>query len=271
MAENKLSAPVIGLIMDGTGYGTDGTIWGGEVFIGDYAKAMRFAHFEPMPLPGGDAAIKAPWRIAASYLYKAFGETIPDLPLLQKNDALPIIEMVRRNFNSPLTSSLGRLFDAVAAISGGKPVIRYEGQAAIEFMQQADSLDVPPFESGIIKSQGARQLSVTELIRNVVHAVKNGESVSRLSSRFHRTLIEIFKQIAKEARAETGIQDVVLSGGVFQNMILFEGLIPALEKEGFRVYTHQEVPTTDGGLSLGQALIGREFLNNRYEGIQQFT
>ncbi len=140
MAENQLSEPVIGIIMDGTGYGTDGSIWGGEILIGDYSNFDRFAHFEQMPLPGGDAAIKAPWRTAVSYLYKTFGSSIPNLPFLDNHDIKPIIEMVEKNVNSPFTSSCGRLFDAVAAISGGRQTIRYEAQAAIELMQAFESI-----------------------------------------------------------------------------------------------------------------------------------
>ncbi len=261
MAENQISTPVIGIIMDGTGYGTDGTIWGGEVLIGDYSKFDRFAHFEQMQLPGGESAIKAPWRTAVSYLNKTFQGDIPDLPFLIDHDIAPIIEILDKNVNSPLTSSCGRLFDAVAAMSSGRQIIRYEAQAAIEFMQAFDIINVRPFSFEIEQVNGIRNLLIQPIIRSIVRSIKNGESFSKISSRFHRTLIQMFLEIANEARDETGIKDIVLSGGVFQNMVLFEHTILTLEKANFKVYTHSQVPTNDGGISLGQAMIGRSIIN----------
>ena len=262
MAENQLTDPVIGIIMDGTGYGTDGTIWGGEVLIGNYKGFDRFAHFEQMPLPGGNAAIKSPWRTAVSYLYKTFDKSFPNLPFNGDYDIQPIIEMVDKNINSPLTSSCGRLFDAVAAMSGGRQTIRYEAQAAIELMQAFETINVRPFSFMIEQKKDHREILLQPIIRSVVRSIQNNESFSKISSRFHNTLVQIYLEIAKDARNETGITQVVLSGGVFQNMVLFEHTILALEKANFIVYTHSQVPTNDGGISLGQALIGREFLNS---------
>lgn len=261
MAENQLTEPVIGIIMDGTGYGTDGTIWGGEILIGDYTNFDRFAHFEPMPLPGGDAAIKSPWRTAVSYLHKTFDSSMPNLPFIDNHDIEPIVEMVDKNINSPLTSSCGRLFDAVAAMSGGRQTIRYEAQAAIELMQTFESTNVRPFSFIIEHKNDRREILLQPIIRSVVRSIQNNESFSKISSRFHTTLIQIYLEVAKEARNETGIDQIVLSGGVFQNMILFEHTILALKKENFKVYTHSQVPTNDGGISLGQAMIGRKFLS----------
>ena len=257
MAENQLTEPVIGIIMDGTGYGTDGTIWGGEILIGGYSNFDRFAHFEQLPLPGGDAAIKSPWRTAISYLYKTFDSSIPNLPFIDNLDIDPIIEMIDKNINSPLTSSCGRLFDAVAAMSGGRQTIRYEAQAAIELMQSFESIDVRPFSFEIEYKMEKRVILIQPIIRSLVRSIQNNESFSKISSRFHKTLVQIFLEIANEARNETGINQIVLSGGVFQNMVLFEHTILTLEKANFRVYTHSQVPTNDGGISLGQAMIGR--------------
>ena len=257
MAENQLTEPVIGIIMDGTGYGTDGTIWGGEILIGDYNNFDRFAHFEQIPLPGGDAAIKSPWRTAISYLHRTFNGNIPDIPFINNHDIDPIIEMVDKNINSPLTSSCGRLFDAVAAMSGGRQTIRYEAQAAIELMQAFDSTNVRPFSFVIELKNNHREILLQPIIRSVVRSIQNNESFFKISSRFHTTLIQIFLEIVKDARKETGINDIALSGGVFQNMVLFEHTILALEKANFKVYTHSQVPTNDGGISLGQAMIGR--------------
>lgn len=261
MAENQLTEPVIGIIMDGTGYGTDGTIWGGEILIGDYTNFDRFAHFEPMPLPGGDAAIKSPWRTAVSYLHKTFDSSMPNLPFIDNHDIEPIIEMVDKNINSPLTSSCGRLFDAVAAMSGGRQTIRYEAQAAIELMQAFETTNVRPFSFEIEQKENHREILLQPIVRSLVRSIQNNESFSKISSRFHTTLIQIYLEVAKDARAETGIDQIVLSGGVFQNMILFEHTILALKKEIFKVYTHSQVPTNDGGISLGQAMIGRKFIS----------
>lgn len=267
MAEHQLKNPVIGIICDGTGYGTDGSIWGGEVLIGTPAEIRRFACFEPMPLPGGDSAIKSPWRIALAYLYKTYGNNIPNLKGLQGLDTQPVLDMLAQNINSPLTSSAGRLFDAVAVISGGKSQIRYEAQAAIEFMQRCHSLLDPSFEIEIKNNAGLYHMMITPIIRSLVEAVHEGIEPSTLSNRFHHTMIELFRTITIQAKHETGIKQVVLSGGVFQNHILFEGLILALEHAGFEVYTHHQLPTNDGGISLGQTLIGRAFLDGNYKGV----
>lgn len=261
MAENQLTEPVIGIIMDGTGYGTDSTIWGGEILIGDCSHFDRFAHFEQMPLPGGDAAIKSPWRTAISYLYKTFDSSIPNLPFMDEHDIQPIIEMTKKNINSPITSSCGRLFDAVAAMSSGRQTIHYEAQAAIELMQAFESTNVRPFSFMIEQNINHKEILLQPIIRSVVRSIQNNESFSKISSRFHTTLIKIFVEIAKDARGETGINDIALSGGVFQNMVLFEHTILALEKASFKVYTHSQVPTNDGGISLGQAMIGRIKIN----------
>ena len=257
MAEHKLDEPVIGLIMDGTGYGTDGSIWGGEILTGDFSGFHRFAGFEPMPLPGGDAAIKSPWRTAVAYLQKSFGE-LPDLSFLKNLSTSPIVEMVEKNVNCFQTSSCGRLFDAVATMCGGLQTIRYEGQAAIEFMQETDSLDVQPFDYQIEMRDNYRQMQVSPIIRSVVQGIRNGENIQTLSGRFHRTLINLFTEIVNIAMNETGLSKVVISGGVFQNHVLFEAIIPKLHGNGFEVFTQKQVPMNDGGISLGQALIARQ-------------
>ncbi|MBF0273785.1 MAG: carbamoyltransferase HypF [Nitrospinae bacterium] len=260
MAENNLSEPVIGLIMDGTGYGTDKTIWGGEVLIGDFKEFNRFACFEPMPLPGGDAAIKAPWRTAVSYLYKTYGNDLPEIPFLKLNDINSILQMVGNNINSPLTSSCGRLFDAVAAMCGGRQEIRYEGQAAIEFMQAAEHSSENILEFSIVDDKDLKRISVTTLVKSIVKELKAGKSFGEISTMFHATLVVLFTEVVLKAKKETGINTVVLSGGVFQNMFLLEGTITALKGKGFDVHAHSQVPANDGGISLGQTLIAREQL-----------
>ncbi len=260
MAEHHLDEPVIGIALDGTGYGTDGTIWGGEVLLGDYSGFQRYAYLEPLPLPGGDAAIKAPWRIAVSYLHHAFGGELPELPFLGQHNISPVIEMITKNIQSPLTSSCGRLFDAVAAMCGGRQLIKYEGQAAIEFMQAAKSSIHRPYDYIFDRQDNSWIIQIAPLIRSIVWSLRKGEEISYISAGFHATLANMFTEIAEMVYEESGVKNVVLSGGVFQNQILFEPMILKLESKGFHVYTHVQVPTNDGGISLGQALIGRTFL-----------
>jgi len=264
MIENNLNEPAIGIIMDGTGYGTDATIWGGEFLVGDLKKVERKAYFEPMPLPGGEAAIKQPWRIGLSYLHHAFGSEIPDLHALRNKDLAPIIQMIERGLNSPLTSSCGRLFDAVAALSGGKQEIRYEAQAAIEFMQAAhNSLGDDYSKFDLIQNQQSQHIiSISHIMHELAAKVSNGQSQEIISRWFHHSLVKTFVHISNVLRKETGLNKVILSGGVFQNKLLFEGLVKELESERFLVFTHSQVPTNDGGLALGQIAIGQEFLSS---------
>jgi hydrogenase maturation protein HypF len=261
MAENNLDEPVIGIIMDGTGYGTDGTIWGGEFLIGDASGFERKTHFEPMPLPGGEAAIKSPWRIGLSYLHHVFGNNLPKIPAFKDREIQPILKMLEANINSPLTSSCGRLFDAVAALSGGRQEIRYEAQAAIEFMQAARNelgTDSSLFESSNIN--GTNIITMNSIIENLVSRIRDGKDQVKLSQWFHSSLVNTFSHMTDILREESGIDRVVLSGGVFQNRLLFESLLEKLETAGYKVYTHKQVPTNDGGIALGQVIIGQNYL-----------
>ena len=256
MAEWKLDEPVIGIILDGTGYGYDKTIWGGEILQGDYLNIKRLACFEPMPLPGGDAAIKEPWRIAFAYLYQTFKEQIPGLPFFCNKPVDIIKQMIDKNINCILTSSCGRLFDAVAAMSGGRTEIRYEAQAAIELMQSVRTLDVRPFEYEIQDPH----IPLRPILESVVNALRKKTDFIMIAARFHKTLIEIFTQTAIQARKQSGINTIVLSGGVFQNEIINKYLGISLLKHEFRVYQQKQVPANDGGISLGQAAIGQKLM-----------
>ncbi|NQT62396.1 MAG: carbamoyltransferase HypF [Candidatus Marinimicrobia bacterium] len=262
MAENSLEEPVIGIIMDGTGYGTDGTIWGGEFLVGDPTGFDRKAHFEPMPLPGGEAAIKSPWRIGLGYLHQVFGANLPEIPALKERDIQPIIQMLNANINSPLTSSCGRLFDAVAALSGGRQEIRYEAQAAIEFMQAAQNDlgdDFSIFDP--VQTDEKHIIPIKPILECLLSRKQTGRNFQQLSQWFHNSLIHTFVKITEQLRYENGIQNIVLSGGVFQNTLMFEGLINALTDIGLSVYTHHEVPSNDAGIALGQVIIGQKFLS----------
>ncbi|MFA7346546.1 MAG: carbamoyltransferase HypF [Desulfurivibrionaceae bacterium] len=261
LAENHHEGPAIGIILDGTGYGVDRTIWGGEVLLGDAGGYQRFSALESLPLPGGDAAVQAPWRIALSYLHAAYGAELPDLPFLSDHECGVILDMVQKRLNSPLNSSCGRLFDAVAAMSGGRQTIQYEAQAAIELMQVAGGeLGAEVFPCEVYEEDAMLKISVCSLIREVAQAVQAGMAQSEISRRFHAGLVAAFTQVAEEARQREKINTVALSGGVFQNRLLLEGLVASLGRVGFQVLVHKELPCNDGCISLGQAVIGRQAL-----------
>ncbi|MGV1098332.1 carbamoyltransferase HypF [Thiovibrio sp. JS02] len=264
LAENREEGPAIGIILDGTGYGTDQTIWGGEVLIGNAKGFSRFAALESLPLPGGDAAVQAPWRTALSYLFAARGECLPPLPFLAGHDPAPILGMIRGKINSPLTSSCGRLFDAVAAMGGGRQVIQYEAQAAIELMQAAgNTLGEAAFPCEFFQEDGMVKFSVRALVAAIAEAVTDGMGISEVSRRFHQSLVAGFTYLACQARRREKIRTLVLSGGVFQNRLLLEGLVASLSGKGFRVLTHTTVPCNDACISLGQAVIGRQMIQER--------
>jgi len=268
LAENRDAGPAIGLVLDGTGYGTDGTIWGGELLIGDAAGAERFASFESMPLPGGDAAVMQPWRAALGYLSRSFS-TMPDLPFMKERSIEPVLELLQKGVSVYETSSCGRLFDAVAALCGMQGEITYEGEAAIELMLAAGgTMGHSAFRYALQEENGRWIMMVSPIIQDAASAVQQGVSASEISRRFHRTLVTCFSDIIRKASQATGIKTVVLSGGVFQNVLLFETLVRELEGAGYRVLTHALVPSNDGGLSLGQAIIGRSCLAGHYRGIQ---
>jgi len=209
LAENGAAGPAIGLIMDGTGYGTDATIWGGEILIGDCSGFQRYGHFEPLPLPGGDAAVQEPWRAAVAWLAVTYGSRLPDLPFLESFDIDPILEITAKRINSPLTSSCGRLFDVVAAMSGGRTTVTYEAQAAIEFMQAAGGQLQRAYPYDIVAGEdGGLQMATGSILRSVVDGLRNGETLATASGRFHQTLVELFTEITMRASLETGIKTV---------------------------------------------------------------
>jgi len=259
MAENGLDGEVIGLAFDGTGYGTDGSIWGGEVLIAGPNGFKRAASLSPVLMPAGASAIKEPWKMAVSYLYAAFGDLLwnLDLALFKAIDARRIsriIEMITRKINSPVTSSLGRLFDGVAAIAGIRTQVSFEGQAAME-LEMAAGENPQAFYDYEWKSEDIYKVMVPPLIRAVVRDVQAGVPLPEISARFHLTLIRLFTDLCAAIRADSGLNRVALSGGVFQNSILLCGLGQALSDKGFEVYSHRQVPANDGGISLGQAVI----------------
>jgi hydrogenase maturation protein HypF len=259
MTENGLQGDVIGLSFDGTGYGSDGRIWGGEVLVADEKGFTRAATISYTPMPGGAAAIKEPWRMAISYLYQAYGEGLWDLGLpiireIGEKRIETIIEMISKGINSPLTSSLGRLFDGIAALTGIRTKVFFEGQAAMDLEMTADQIteayyyyEWNPGEYYWIMPQ--------TVVRGVVEDILKGIRPSEISAKFHCTLIRLFTDICEVVSKDKDIKRVVMSGGVFQNSILLSGLIKALEARGLRVFSHRIVPTNDGGICLGQAMV----------------
>ncbi len=257
MAENHLDGEVIGFSLDGTGYGTDGNIWGGEVLVADYAGFERAAHFEYVPLPGGAAAIHEPWRMAVSYLHQHYGEPlfgidVPFVKALDKKKAGLVVSIIEKGLNSPFTSSCGRLFDAVAALEGIRNTVSYEGQAAIQLENLiSGAADASAYEVGFSGGEIRTKTMFEELLRDLREGVAPGV----ISRKFHNGLVNVFVKIACEIRDRQALDRVCLSGGTFQNLYLSENLQRRLEAEGFRVFSQSEVPCNDGGLSLGQALI----------------
>ena len=259
MAENQVEGRVIGVALDGTGLGTDRAIWGGEVMLCGMKDFQRAAHLSYTPMPGGDKAVKEPWRMAVSHLKGAFGKAFLDmkLPLLDTMDCtgIQIIDqMIDRSINAPLTSSTGRLFDAVAAITGLRLTASYDGQAAMELEMAADALADKPYEWAVT-GEDSMEILTAPIIRGAARDVENGRPVSEIAGRFHATLIQAFAHVCQVLRKKTGVNQAALSGGSFQNSLLLGGLIRELENRGFIVHTHKICPANDGGLSLGQAMV----------------
>ncbi len=260
MVENLLEGPVIGVAFDGTGYGSDGAIWGGEFFVGDYSGFQRVGHLAYTPLPGGDLAIRRPLRVALAHLLRAFGDAAYSLrlPLVGRAPAAErsaVQRQVETGLNAPPTSSVGRLFDAMAAILDVRDSVNYEGQAAIELEMIADEAETAAYEWQPTADRGLILLDPSDLVRRVVADCVEGRSRSSISARFHNAVAAAVVQVCAEIRARTGLDRVCLSGGVFQNSFLLGRALDGLEAAGFDAYTHRLVPPNDGGIALGQAVI----------------
>ncbi|MFA1551428.1 carbamoyltransferase HypF [Actinomadura chokoriensis] len=246
LADNGVDGPVIGVAFDGTGYGTDGTLWGGEFLVADLRGFERAGHLEPVPMPGGAAAIREPWRMAAAY------GASEDLPVARRPEWSTVADMAERRVHAPLTSSMGRLFDAVAAALGVRDRVDYEGQAAIELEQRADPAVHTAYSATITDRFVVRG---RDLLEAVVSDLKTGVPVPTIAARFHNGVAALIVGAASRIREERGLGVAALSGGVFQNMLLLERAVSGLEDAGFEVLTHHRVPPNDGGISLGQAAV----------------
>jgi hydrogenase maturation protein HypF len=257
MAENDLPEGhrVIGCAFDGTGYGPDKTIWGSEVMTASYKDFKRAFHLLPYRLPGGDKAVKEPCRAALSLLYESFGDEAPDLDFkfMPDKERSFLLEMIKKEINSPLTTSMGRLFDGVASLIGLRHKVSYHAQAAIALEQAAlrsgEAGSYPfSFEGNIIDFR--------PLIRAIVDDVKERTSIEKMAKKFHNSIVNIIINTSENLRADSGITTVALSGGVFQNAILLEETFSRLQESGFTPIIHQLVPPNDGGISLGQVVFG---------------
>ena len=260
MADNGLEEPVIGVSFDGTGYGSDGHIWGGEFLVADYRQFTRMGHLEYLPLPGGALAIKKPYRIATGYLLSLFGDSNQHLPFLKNADPLEIDiikSQLEKNINSPLTSSCGRLFDAVSALLGIRGEIEYEAQAAIELEMLAydKASETGSYPFTLIEQDNMSLIKLQDLFAAIVHDLHSKTPKPEIAVRFHNTVARMITELCQIISSNTGITQVALSGGVFQNRLLLRKAVALLESDGFEVFTHRQVPCNDGGISLGQVVI----------------
>jgi hydrogenase maturation protein HypF len=266
MAENQLDGRVIGFALDGTGYGLDGTIWGGEVLVCDYRGFERLAHLHYIPMPGGAASIVEPRRMAISYLFHHYGRDfwgldIPFVRGLDRPRTETLLQMIERGVNSPLTSSTGRLFDAVAAVAGVREQVNYEAQAAIELeaaLEETGGDNNYPF--AIREESSGWIIDSRPMFLALAQDIHEGVRIGLIGYRFHLGFVDVLARTAELVRGRTGLDRVCLSGGSFQNCFLSCHLEKRLAAQGFQVFTHAEVPCGDGGISLGQAVVAAQGL-----------
>jgi hydrogenase maturation protein HypF len=268
MAENHLRSPVIGVALDGTGFGTDGKIWGGEFMVADFAGFIRRAHLRYVPLPGGDAAVRQPWRMGLSYLRDAFGAQIPverlRFPGVSEKQIELVDTILTKGIQTVETSSCGRLFDAVAAMLGLGSEATFEGQAAIALEtaaarasdSQRDFVSYPYSIDG----DDPMVLDLRPAIIAIARDVSAGRPTEEIAALFHNVLASAIVALCERIRESDGLERVCLSGGTFQNLILLQRTIAELRRRGFAVFQHALVPANDGGIALGQAVIANERL-----------
>jgi hydrogenase maturation protein HypF len=287
LADNGEPGPVIGVAYDGLGFGADGTIWGGELLVADLEGFRRAGHLDTVAMPGGAAAIREPWRMAAAWLDAALGGRVPErLAVVGRNPDRweQVVALARSGTASPVTSSAGRLFDAVAAILGVRDAVNYEGQAAVELEQLADPAEAGAYPARVgpggsagsgpgrpvgSGSGGGLVLAGADLVRAVVEELEAGVAPPLIAARFHNGLAAATVAACSALREETDLETVALSGGVFQNLLLLERTVAGLEGRGFRVLTHSRVPPNDGGISLGQAAVAGARDRARRNGTRQ--
>lgn len=266
MAENRLRDAVIGVAFDGTGYGTDGHIWGGEFLLATYKDFRRIGHLKYIPMPGGSRAIKEPWRMIVSWLLQIGDlEDFKGLEFIREigfDNALLLKEIIDKRINIPLTSSMGRLFDAVSALLNIRTRVNYEGQAAVKLEQKAlqfrEKTATKTYNFSLNCDNGIYEVDPRPIIVGILESIEMGASVEEIAVQFHHTVAEIVLRVCEVFREQENINKVCLSGGVFQNLLLLELTLARLRKKGFQIYTHRQLPTNDGGVSFGQAVIANE-------------
>ncbi|MEQ8198371.1 MAG: Sua5/YciO/YrdC/YwlC family protein, partial [Clostridiaceae bacterium] len=259
MAENDVEGEVIGIAFDGTGYGTDGKIWGGEFLVCSTKEFKRAGHLNYVKMPGGEKAVKEPWRMGLAYILETLRE---DKDLNYKSiienlwgkKSFDILKAIEADINCPETSSMGRFFDAVTSIIGLRDILSYDGQGAVELEALISERCMESYSYNINKAE-CYVLEVHNTIKEILEDISEGITKEILSSKFHNTVIKFTVDMCKLIRNDYGINKAALSGGVFQNAYLFENITKDLEKEGFIVYTHKNLPCNDGGLSLGQIIV----------------
>ena len=257
LVDNGVAGPVLGVAFDGLGLGTDGTAWGGEFLVADLTSSTRAGHLSPVAMPGGDAATRQPWRMAAAHLDGAYaGNPPPGLEVAQRQGTRwqQVLSVARAGVNAPPTSSAGRLFDAVSALLGVRDVVTYEGQAAIDLEQLADPAETGSYAVDIREGSVA-EVSSGSLFRAVTEDLLAGVAPPRIAGRFHNALADTVVEVCCRLRDQHQIATVALSGGVFQNALLLRRCLDGLEAGDFQVLTHRQVPPNDGGVSLGQAAV----------------
>lgn len=256
LAENQVDGPALGVVWDGTGYGTDGAIWGGEFLLGDAAGYTRVAHLRPFRLPGGDAAVHEPRRVALALLHEVYGDAACDLDLpavrsFTEGERRVLAQMLSRGVNAPQTTSMGRLFDGVASLAGLRQTVTFEGQAAIRLEHIADASEHGAYPFALKAEAGGLVLNWEPLIRAVLDDVAQGIAPSIIAARFHNGLIRAIVEVARTVDQPR----VALTGGCFQNRLLTEGACTALTAAGFDVLMHRQTPPNDGCVSLGQVAV----------------
>ncbi|MCJ7620939.1 MAG: Sua5/YciO/YrdC/YwlC family protein, partial [Anaerolineae bacterium] len=263
MVDNGVQEPVIGVALDGTGYGTDGQIWGGEFLVADYGSFRRAGHLQYVPMPGGEVAIRRPYRMAISHLYSLLGDdglrsALPYLGDIDAHELEIIRQQIDKRINSPLTSSCGRLFDAVSALLGFRGEASYEGQAAVQLEMMAyDVDDGADYPFTIVERDVAQVVHLSEMWGGIIDDLQAKVPSGAIAVRFHNTMAKIIERTCGRISEETALRQVALSGGCFQNRLLLTKATSVLREAGFDVLTHHQVPCNDGGVSLGQAVIAQ--------------
>jgi len=264
LAEHNLKESIIGVAFDGTGYGTDKTLWGGEFFCGDRQKMERVACLLPFPLPGGDRAVLQPWRTALSLLHSVFGSKIPELKSLKKTDRnqkTAILETLEKNYPFVKTSSAGRLFDGVSGLLGLCHVQTYDAEAPIRLQAKAEKAEsrlprIKPY-SFSLKDDGVIHVDWRPIIREIAGELETEKSTEIIAARFHLTVAEIIKSVCLKLSEKSKIDKVILAGGVFQNQLLLKLTMEKMTAAGFSVFLPEKLPINDAGVCLGQLLIAK--------------